>query len=132
MPTRSPTGREFSTLDTLKVYAYYCMIMQPARVRLRDDLQRRANRRRVDGQVAGIFQLTVLPGLSRAMLGWAIEAARQDGCGLVQLTSDKRPADAIRFYESLGFEAKPARFHTPVIGANISDVATLRSQDRSP
>jgi hypothetical protein len=27
---------------------------------------------------------------------------------------------------------KPARFHTPVIGANISDVATLRSQDRSP
>jgi GNAT superfamily N-acetyltransferase len=79
------------------------------------------------GQVAGILQLTVLPGLSRhgmrraqiegvrvaapwrgrgrAMLGWAIEAARQDGCGLVQLTSDKRRADAIRFYESLGFEA---------------------------
>src|SRR5689334_5229249 len=42
MPTRSPTGREFSTLDTLKVYAYHCMIMQPARVRSRDDLQGRA------------------------------------------------------------------------------------------
>jgi hypothetical protein len=26
----------------LKVYAYYCMIMQPARVRSRDDLQGRA------------------------------------------------------------------------------------------
>jgi GNAT superfamily N-acetyltransferase len=68
----------------------------------------------VDGQVADTFQLTVLPGLSRhgmrraqiegvrvaapwrghrlgrAMPGWAIEAARQDGCGLVQLTSNKR------------------------------------------
>ena len=30
---------------------------------------------------------------------------RRAGCGLVQLTSDKRRADAIRFYESLGFES---------------------------
>ena len=30
--------------------------------------------------------------------------ARERGCGLVQLTSDKRRSDAIRFYESLGFE----------------------------
>src|SRR5215469_1316203 len=29
IPTRSPTGREVSTLDTLKVYAQHCMIMQP-------------------------------------------------------------------------------------------------------
>jgi GNAT superfamily N-acetyltransferase len=92
----------------------------------------------VDGQVAGTFQLTVLPGLSRhgmrraqiegvrvaapwrgqglgrAMLGWAIEAARQDGCGLVQLTSDKRRADAIRFYESLGFEASHEGLKLPL------------------
>jgi GNAT superfamily N-acetyltransferase len=92
----------------------------------------------IDGQVAGTFQLTVLPGLSRhgmrraqiegvrvaapwrgqglgrAMLGWAIEAARQDGCGLVQLTSDKRRADAIRFYESLGFEASHEGLKLPL------------------
>jgi GNAT superfamily N-acetyltransferase len=81
-----------------------------------------------DGKVAGTLQLTVIPGLSRhgllraqiegvrvaapwrgegvgaAMIGWAIDEARRGGCGLVQLTSDKRRADAIRFYESLGFE----------------------------
>ncbi|MFZ0757039.1 MAG: GNAT family N-acetyltransferase [Trebonia sp.] len=53
-------------------------------------------------------------GLGRAMLGWAIEAARQDGCGLVQLTSDKRRADAIRFYESLGFEASHEGLKLPL------------------
>jgi GNAT superfamily N-acetyltransferase len=79
------------------------------------------------GQVAGTLQLTLIPGLSRhgmlraqiegvrvaapwrgqglgrALIGWAIEEARRSGCGLVQLTSDKRRADAIRFYEALGF-----------------------------
>ena len=79
------------------------------------------------GQVAGTLQLTLIPGLSRhgmlraqiegvrvaapwrgqglgrAMIGWAVEEARGSGCGLVQLTSDKRRPDAIRFYEALGF-----------------------------
>jgi GNAT superfamily N-acetyltransferase len=83
----------------------------------------------LDGRIAGTLQLTFLPGLSRhgmlraqieavrvvrrrrgqglgrAMIEWAVEAARERGCGLVQLTSDKRRADAIRFYESLGFTA---------------------------
>lgn len=40
--------------------------------------------------------------------------ARQDGCGLVQLTSDKRRADAIRFYESLGFEASHEGLEVPL------------------
>jgi len=81
-----------------------------------------------DGLLAGTLQLTFLPGLSRhgtlraqiegvrvaapwrgqglgrAMIEWAVDEARRNGCGLVQLTSDKRRADAIRFYESLGFE----------------------------
>jgi GNAT superfamily N-acetyltransferase len=81
-----------------------------------------------DGQLAGTLQLTFLPGLSRhgalraqiegvrvaaswrgrglgrTMIEWAVDAARRNGCGLVQLTSDKRRADAIRFYQSLGFE----------------------------
>ena len=82
----------------------------------------------VNGKVAGTLQLTLIPGLTRggmlrgeiegvhvapgrqgqglgrAMMTWAIEEARRAGCGLVQLTSDKRRTDAIRFYRSLGFE----------------------------
>jgi GNAT superfamily N-acetyltransferase len=81
------------------------------------------------GQVAGTLQLSLLPGLSRhgmlraqiegvrvagpyrgqglgrEMIEWAIGQAREHGCGLVQLTSDKRRHGAIRFYESLGFTA---------------------------
>jgi GNAT superfamily N-acetyltransferase len=81
------------------------------------------------GQIVGTLQLNLLPGLSRRgmlraqieavrvsgsfrgqglgrqMIEWAVAEARRAGCGLVQLTSDKRRADAIRFYESLGFEA---------------------------
>jgi ribosomal protein S18 acetylase RimI-like enzyme len=81
------------------------------------------------GQVVGCLQLTFIPGLSRlgmwrgqieavrvaaaqrgsgvgrAMLLWAIEQCRARGCGLVQLTTDKRRAAAHRFYESLGFQA---------------------------
>jgi GNAT superfamily N-acetyltransferase len=44
-------------------------------------------------------------GLGQAMIGWAIDEARDAGCGLVQLTSDKQRPDAIRFYEALGFTA---------------------------
>ena len=44
-------------------------------------------------------------GVGRALLTWAIDRARQRGCHLVQLTSDKTRPDAIRFYESLGFVA---------------------------
>jgi GNAT superfamily N-acetyltransferase len=82
----------------------------------------------VDGEVAGTLQLTYIPGLSRMgteraqieavrvaathrgqglgrkMIIWSIDRARERGCGLIQLTSDKRRSDAIRFYESLGFE----------------------------
>jgi GNAT superfamily N-acetyltransferase len=41
------------------------------------------------------------------MVGWAIEQARARGCRLVQLTTDQRraEADALRFYQSLGFRA---------------------------
>jgi GNAT superfamily N-acetyltransferase len=44
-------------------------------------------------------------GLGRAMLAWAISQARQRGCALVQLTTDKSRSDAHRFYEGLGFAA---------------------------
>lgn len=80
-----------------------------------------------DGRVVGTLQLTFLPylthqggeralieavrisadvrggGLGRTMLEWAIDQARQRGCRMVQLTTDKQRTDAKRFYESLGF-----------------------------
>src|SRR4051812_22511367 len=83
----------------------------------------------LDGRVVAVLQLTCIPtltrrggrraliegvrvdaplrssGIGRKLVKWAIERARQKGCRLVQLTSDKRRGDAIRFYESLGFVA---------------------------
>lgn len=81
-----------------------------------------------DGQVVGTMQLTYIPGINRLgeyrclieavhvvpthrnlglggeMIGWAIEQARARGCGIVQLTSNKKRLDAHRFYERLGFK----------------------------
>jgi GNAT superfamily N-acetyltransferase len=81
-----------------------------------------------NGQVVGTVQLTYMPGLSRqgmwralieavrvaatergkgigaAMIQETIARARQRGCGLVQLTSDRSREDAKRFYERLGFK----------------------------
>jgi ribosomal protein S18 acetylase RimI-like enzyme len=80
-------------------------------------------------EVVGTLQLTLIPGLARrgglrgqieavrvredlrgrglgeALLAWAIDEARRRGCALVQLTSDKRREDALRFYDRLGFTA---------------------------
>jgi GNAT superfamily N-acetyltransferase len=42
-------------------------------------------------------------GIGREMIEWAILECRRRGCRYVQLTSDKRRADAHRFYEGLGF-----------------------------
>ena len=44
-------------------------------------------------------------GTGRLLLGWVVERARERSCGMVQLTTDKRRPDALRFYESLGFKA---------------------------
>lgn len=78
-------------------------------------------------RIVGMLQLTLIPGLSRGgmlraqiesvrvaaqqrgrgvgrvLFQHAIQQARCAGAGLVQLTTDKRRAGAIRFYESLGF-----------------------------
>jgi GNAT superfamily N-acetyltransferase len=93
----------------------------------------------IDGRIAGTLQLTLLAGLSRhamlraqieavrieagqrgqglgrAMIEWAIEEARGQGCGLVQLTSDKQRADAIRFYKSMGFTASHEGLKLPLL-----------------
>jgi GNAT superfamily N-acetyltransferase len=79
------------------------------------------------GEVVGTLQLTFIPGLSRGgakraqieavrvsrrrrnenvgetMFKWAIAYSQQQGCTLVQLTTDKQRPDAHRFYERLGF-----------------------------
>jgi GNAT superfamily N-acetyltransferase len=54
-------------------------------VRVRDDLRRR--------------------GIGGALIAWAIDQARERGCAIVQLTSNKERLDAHRFYGRLGFDA---------------------------
>ena len=44
-------------------------------------------------------------GLGREMLRWAIQRAKDKGCHLVQLTTNKQRDEAVRFYEPLGFKA---------------------------
>jgi GNAT superfamily N-acetyltransferase len=83
----------------------------------------------LDGQPLGCFQLTFTPGLMRRgmwrstievvhivpsrrsgglgteMMRFAIERSREKGCGMVQLTSNKKRIDAHRFYvDRLGFK----------------------------
>ncbi|GGX16572.1 GNAT family N-acetyltransferase [Streptomyces lomondensis] len=87
-----------------------------------------------EGRVVGTLQLTIIPGLSRRgatrsiiegvrihagergsglgtqLIEWAINESRDQGCQLVQLTSDKTRTDAHRFYERLGFTASHTGF----------------------
>lgn len=82
-----------------------------------------------DGALAGSLQLSFIPGLTRggmwralveavrvagplrgqgigaALLQEAIRRAQEHGCGLIQLTTDKRRGAAQRFYARLGFVA---------------------------
>ncbi len=81
-----------------------------------------------DDNILGCIQIILIPGLSRAGMKRAqIEGVRvaktarglgignrlvaevhaialRQGCGLVQLTTDRSRVDALRFYESLGYE----------------------------
>jgi GNAT superfamily N-acetyltransferase len=49
-------------------------------------------------------------GLGRTLMERAIARARERGCALVQLTSNKRREDAHRFYASLGFASSHEGF----------------------
>lgn len=49
-------------------------------------------------------------GLGEQMFEYAIKQAKDKGCSMVQLTSDKQRPDAIRFYEKLGFKASHEGF----------------------
>lgn len=88
----------------------------------------------LDGEVVGCMQLTAIPHLTfeggrrlqiegvrvktgvrgrkigAAMIDWAVASAEELGCHLVQLTSNRTRADALRFYEERGFEASHVGF----------------------
>ncbi len=81
------------------------------------------------GEVLGVLQMTFIPyltyqggwraliegvrvssklrgaGVGGTMFDWAIARARERGCHVVQLTTDKARPDALRFYEALGFKS---------------------------
>lgn len=44
-------------------------------------------------------------GIGEEMFKWAIERSKERGAHLLQLTTDKKRPDAMRFYEKLGFKA---------------------------
>lgn len=49
-------------------------------------------------------------GFGEEIFEYAFNQAKDKGCNIVQLTSDKQRPDAIRFYEKLGFEASHVGF----------------------
>ena len=51
---------------------------------------------RVDGKCRGM-------GIGKELMFWAIERAKQEGCHILQLTTNSDRTDAHRFYENLGF-----------------------------
>ena len=91
--------------------------------------------------IVGVLQLTLIPsltyqgswrgqiegvrvaeaarsgGVGRRLVEHAISLARERGCRMVQLTTDKRRPRAIAFYEKLGFvashEGMKLRLHPP-------------------
>jgi len=80
-------------------------------------------------QIIAVFQMTFIPyltyqggiraqiegvrvhkdhrglGIGKIVFEWAINRAKERNAHLLQLTTDKKRPDAIRFYESLGFKA---------------------------
>jgi GNAT superfamily N-acetyltransferase len=44
-------------------------------------------------------------GLGELMLKWAIDRAKKKGAHVLQLTTDKKRPEALKFYEKLGFQA---------------------------
>lgn len=44
-------------------------------------------------------------GIGSMLIQWAIQRAKERGCHMVQLTTDKNRPEALHFYEKLGFNA---------------------------
>ncbi|AOH56333.1 GNAT family N-acetyltransferase [Peribacillus muralis] len=83
----------------------------------------------LDGQIVGVQQITFTPylthqggwratiegvrtaasergkGIGSKLIQYAIDRAKARGCHIIQLTTDKKREDSLRFYERLGFTA---------------------------
>ncbi|MEO1714299.1 MAG: GNAT family N-acetyltransferase, partial [Bacteroidota bacterium] len=91
-----------------------------------------------EAHIAGMFQLSFLPyltyqggiraqiegvrirkdlrgqGLGTEIFLWAIRRAKERGAHVLQLTTDKKRPDALRFYEKLGFVASHEGMKRPL------------------
>ena len=105
-----------------------------------------------DERVIGVLQLTFIPyltyqgswraliegvrvaadrrsaGIGRRMIEWCIDRARQRGCQMVQLTSNKSRRDAIRFYERLGFVASHEGMKLNLASRHLPAASRTRAQ----
>ncbi|SNT13290.1 transcriptional regulator [Ekhidna lutea] len=83
----------------------------------------------IEGEIVGTAQLSLIPyltyqggiraqieavrvkstyrgsGLGENLIQWMIQKARESGAHLIQLTTDKKRPEALKFYEKLGFNA---------------------------
>ena len=64
--------------------------------------------RRAQIEAVRIKSLERGKGHGEYFIRWAIDRARAEGCGVVQLTTNYTRKDAHRFYERLGFQATHA------------------------
>ncbi len=88
----------------------------------------------INGEVIGTLQLTIIPnltyrgskraliegvrideayrsqGLGEKFIAYAVNQSREEGCYLVELTTDKRRDRAMAFYKKLGFVASHEGF----------------------
>lgn len=44
-------------------------------------------------------------GIGKSLIKWSIEKSKEEDCHLIQLTTDKRRPEALKFYKKLGFVA---------------------------
>ncbi|WP_274364105.1 GNAT family N-acetyltransferase [Paenibacillus thermotolerans] len=82
-----------------------------------------------DEEVVGVLQITYIPhltyqggwratiegvrvsssergkGIGSQLINWSIERAKERGCKVIQLTTDKKRPEALQFYKTLGFQA---------------------------
>ena len=53
-------------------------------------------------------------GIGKLLFEEAVNISKQQGCFMVQLTTDRRREDAIRFYKGLGFKSTHFGMKLPI------------------
>ena len=106
--------------------------------RIRQDKQQELTVAEQDGKLVATFQLSFIQyltyqggiraqleavrvgrryrgrGIGRAIVQYALERAKKRRAHLLQLTTDKKRPEAIKFYESLGFRATHEGMKLPI------------------